>query len=958
MTDEQWERVKAITADALEMEGSSRAVYIDKVCAGDSVVLQEVERLLAASESSGFLSQPAADIHRLKRVEPAAPERFTAEQIIAGRFRIERFIGRGAMGEVYAALDLELQEHVALKTIAPGIAASSSAIERFKAEVRESRRIAHDSVCRVHDLFSYEHPPDPPVWFLTMKLIDGPTLAQYQAAHGSLPLEETIPLVADMARALSAAHAIGIIHRDLKPSNVMLIWDPVLKRRRAVITDFGLSLKISDPLGRLTAIAGTPAYMAPEQLTGGSVSYAADQYALGLVLGEMLTGVLPIRHLERGSSTESKRLLEAWFRQYPKVNGRSRAVIRRALEFAPEKRFRDIREMAVVLEGKRRRARIWAAAAALTGAAAVTVAFASSRSSAYVANPVLITPESGLSSAAAISRDGRWIAYSSDRFAPGNLDIYLQNAGGGAARRLTTDPSVDSDPSVSPDGNAVAFWSERRGGGLYIINADGTGERLLYPGGRSPAFSPDGRWIAFWLGERDDAAPSGQLYLISPKGGQPRRLAADFADARFPTWNSTGDRVLFDGCRAAIASIATCADWWVTRVDGTGTTNTGAVALLKSLKIELPTPPQKVWRGDRLIFSGSAGDAVPLLSLSLARDKLRATGAPQKLTSGEFPDREPAVAQNGAIVFGRATSAMHIWRIPLDGAGPERFTDDPSLDGCPSVARDGSALYFVRKVNNIRQVMVRDLASSGESLVFRSQVNSFWPVASPDGSRAVFELRDENNSSIWVVNRDGHGARRLCVGCSHPTSWFDDRSAFYTTAAGQIALLDTATNSSRIVLSPEPGAVLGGADWNPVNHRLLYTSGQRGGGKQVFAVRFDPSTHMPAGPRAELSRDIEEIDQPHWSANGESFYFLSKRDNSNCLWGRSFNPQNQSSGPPFPVAHYHDMRFSPDRASPVTRALTASSSSIFIAVGEVTDTLWLGKLTDPPLQGLFRSFPF
>jgi Tol biopolymer transport system component len=173
-----------------------------------------------------------------------------------------------------------------------------------------------------------------------------------------------------------------------------------------------------------------------------------------------------------------------------------------------------------------------------------------------VQDAVQLTPESGLSATPGISHDGKWIVYSSDRSQPGNLDIWIQPVSGGQASRLTTHPAVDTDPVISPDGKLVAFRSERNGGGLYVVGSDGSGERLLVAGGWSPAFSPDGRQIAYWLGTRDDAAPSGQLYLIDTASGQPRRLATDFADARYPTWNSTGQFLLFDGCKTNTARTA------------------------------------------------------------------------------------------------------------------------------------------------------------------------------------------------------------------------------------------------------------------------------------------------------------------------------------------------------------------------------------------------------------------
>jgi len=966
MTQAQWQFAKAITADALEREPASRAAFVEAACGSDAEVRQEVVRFLTAAENGedDFLSTLPLSFRSflLTQQFPGTP-RFSPGQVVAERFRIDRFLSRGGMGEVYAAMDLELRESVALKTISPAIASSANAIERFKLEVKESRRITHSSVCRVHDLFTHEQPDGESLWFLSMELLEGRTLGDSLASGGPMPIGQAVPLIGDMVAALSAAHALGIVHRDFKPSNVMLVKEGS-DRERAVVTDFGLALNLSRDQAACGAVAadGTPAYMSPEQAAGGNVGFAADQFALGLVICEMLTGSRP--ELSRTSADELRRQLDEWLKRQPgqKLNARARRVIRRCLEFRPGDRFRHVRDIVPAIDATRHRRRLRRLAAAAAVAAALVVALARSALDAgpRVKDAVLLTPESGLSAAPGISRDGKWIVYASDRAQPGNLDIWTQPALGGSAKRLTTDPAVDDDPTISPDGKLVAFRSERNGGGIYVVGSDGAGERLLVAGGLSPAFSPDGRWIAYWLGTTDDAAPSGQLYVIAPEGGAPRRLAADFADARYPTWNPTGQILLFDGCRTNATALSTCADWWVIRPDGSDAKNTGALALIKSQRIELQTPPQKAWWRDEVFFSGSRGATIPLWALELSREAMRPVGVPRRITSEEAEEREPAVAETGSIVFGRITAALHIWRIPLKpGVAPAtRATDDPALDGCPSVSRDGRWLYFTRKIRGVRQVLVRDLSAGRDSVVSASDEDKFWPISSPNGERAVFEGRRKTGSSIWLVDRGGQ-PRRLCSGCSHPTSWFaGDKAVFYTTANGEIALLDAVTGASRVVLSPASGAVLGGADWSPGNQYLLFTAGRLGGAKQVFGVRFPATGEAPAGPWVQLTLDVAEIEQPHWSADGKALFFLSKRDASNCVWGRRFSTLHGPSGPPFPVMHYHDLRFTPERASTLTRGLTVAADSIFLSVGEVTDTLWLGRLTDPPLVSLVRKLSF
>ena len=426
MTQGQWQRVKEITADAFEQEPSLLAAFVANASGDDDEVRDEALRLLVDDANSvrDILSSPLLDLHQLLRTSSASEATFAPGQEIKARFLIERFLGRGGMGEVYAARDLELQESVALKTIRSDVASSAQAIERFKQEVKESRRITHSCVCRVYDLFSHERANGETVWFLTMELLEGQALRDTLASRGAMLAAQAIPLIGDIVAALSAAHEMGIVHRDLKPGNVMLVKQGTA-HERAVITDFGLALDISREASSGAAAAdGTPAYMSPEQAAGNAVGFQADQYALGMVMCEMLTGSRPA--LSRTSELEARGQLELWLDQQPRrrIDASRRRIIRRCLEFRPECRFSHVREiLSLVNRSSRKVLAKWsAAAAAVVCAAAAILAITASEDSTKVQGAVRITPESGLSSAAAISRDGKWIAYSSDRGQPGKLE--------------------------------------------------------------------------------------------------------------------------------------------------------------------------------------------------------------------------------------------------------------------------------------------------------------------------------------------------------------------------------------------------------------------------------------------------------------------------------------------------------------------------------------------------------
>jgi len=205
---------------------------------------------------------------------------FFSGQVIAGRFRIVGRIGSGGMGDVYRADDHELGTSVALKFLPIELAGDPVRLARLRNEVRVARQVAHPNVCRVYDIGDADGRP-----FLSMEFIDGEDLASLLRRIGRLPKDKAIDLAREICAGVGAAHELGVVHRDLKPANVMIDG-----RGRARVADFGLASAIDEPGGGRDAMAGTPAYMAPEQLQGSGATKHTDIFALGLVLYELFTG--------------------------------------------------------------------------------------------------------------------------------------------------------------------------------------------------------------------------------------------------------------------------------------------------------------------------------------------------------------------------------------------------------------------------------------------------------------------------------------------------------------------------------------------------------------------------------------------------------------------------------------------------------------------------------------------
>lgn len=293
MTPEQHARAKSIFVAACELDGEQRAAYLDESCAGDAELRSELERLLRHHRPAGtkvaaanglieytesFGSGTPAPVASAPQA-PAAPPRFQAGEMVAGRYRIVASLGAGGMGEVFRADDLRLNQTVALKFLAVDLAASAEARERLLAETRLARQITHANVCRIYDIDEADGH-----LFITMEYVDGESLGALLRRIGRIPSEKATDLARQIALGLASAHDKGVLHRDLKPANIMVDGNG-----RVRIMDFGLAA-FAGRVKREERLAGTPRYMPPELLEGRDPTPQSDLYSLGLVLYEIFTG--------------------------------------------------------------------------------------------------------------------------------------------------------------------------------------------------------------------------------------------------------------------------------------------------------------------------------------------------------------------------------------------------------------------------------------------------------------------------------------------------------------------------------------------------------------------------------------------------------------------------------------------------------------------------------------------
>ncbi len=365
-----WERLKDLFEAVLERPAAERDRFIDLSCEGNVELTAELRRLLDAhGEAGSFLSSPA--VAAPAPLSKDLPPRYSPQTVLAGRFQIVRFIARGGMGEVYEAEDLALEERVALKTIRPDLAADDRALALFKQEMQLARHVTHPNVCRLFEFGIHvetdENGRKQEVHFLTMELLEGQSLSHRLKKAEPFAPSQAVKLIEQIASALDAAHEAGVIHRDFKPGNVMLVRRGQNGELRPIVTDFGMAFAAVPSRKTGSAVSdtrgGTPGYMAPEQVHGGSITTATDVYSFAMVIAEMVGG-----NGRDGTTSRWWSLLNAvgvpapTDLRVPASCAGWKPVLQRCLEVRPERRYQHPGEVAAALKAaldRRNRAAMW-----------------------------------------------------------------------------------------------------------------------------------------------------------------------------------------------------------------------------------------------------------------------------------------------------------------------------------------------------------------------------------------------------------------------------------------------------------------------------------------------------------------------------------------------------------------------------------------------------------------------
>jgi len=597
------------------------------------------------------------------------------------------------------------------------------------------------------------------------------------------------------------------------------------------------------------------------------------------------------------------------------------------------------------------RARWWPAAAVLVAVvvAACALVLSLSRGS-PPRHPTLrrLTYDPGVTLDPTVSADGKWLAFASDREAlPGtgpNLDIWIRQRDGGEPARLTRDPADDHQPALSPDGRSLVFRSERQGGGLYVMPALGGEPRKLSSEGQNPCFSPDSTRIAYWVGR----TAIGKIYIAPVGGGSPQTVLPDFYAAIRPVWSPDGGHLLFRGRPEEDHATE---DWWVAPVAGGRPVRTGAYALFRqSGVLAVPKPPSWTWSRDRILFHGRHGDSLNLWSVRIT-NRFLAAGPPERLTLGTEQESQAAVPANpsGApvVVFSATSETANLWSVPVDHARGavtghvQALTQNNALNHWLSASSDGSTLVYATNKSGNSDIWIKDLRTGVERPLVATPAEERVPTISPSGSLVAYEVqRKDAKPSIYMTPAQGGVPRQLCDDCELPTSWSPDERRLLILSSHRphppVRVLDVAAKRAYPLTPDQPGRVFPGR-FSPDGRWATGIAFGRDDHSQIVMISLSGK-----GQWAPVTDGLAWDDFPIWSPSGNLLYFSSDRDGFRCIWAQPISPGSPpSAGAPFPVHHLHDPAV-PHRNDALL--IAASRDRLFYSLRRRTANLWMTSL--------------
>lgn len=849
---ERWQEVKDILYSALEMEPEQRASFLDKRCGGDPEMRREVESLLRAhSDAGGRLESPAIEI-----MAEAVVDRRDLVGSSFGNYQLIEKLGEGGMGEVYLARDIRLDRKAAIKVLPEALTANNQTKQRFMQEAKAASALNHPNIITIYEIASHNGYD-----FIAMEYVEGETLRDL-LDRGRIETRRAVELSAQAASGLAAAHDAGIIHRDIKPENLMVTRSSQIK-----ILDFGLAKLVErQPLAFADShmptidlprtservltmpgtILGTVAYMSPEQAEGRPLDRRTDIFSLGVVFYEMISGRRPFAGKSAVDTLHS--IINAEPTPARQLNSQLpmevEDLLAKSLAKDPAERYQhagdfelDLRRFKRALEsGSLLSARVqpqradgkdgypavwWVGAGVVLLTAVVTAAFlfrdrsvpVSPMGAAVLAKATLspLTVDAGFEGEPTFAPDGQTIAYVSDR--TGNFEVFLRQISGGPDINLTNNSADDMQPSISPDGKQIAFVSSRggesdclcffiygtdqplMGGAIWVMPALGGSARKVVDNGTFPSWSPDGSSLIFTKGPWYGQ----KIYRVSSNGGEAQEIAVNLKKGApfiaYPSYSPSGTHILFEAANSIFV------------VDSDG----GDARLVGEGK-------HPIWSsdGNSIFYTNvEAGKNYTLWQAPFSVPDGKLAGEPSPLTVGRGRDTQAAVSRDGKfIAFSALDVSFNLESVPFDA-------ESAKIQNTPRPLTSGSDLiYFFSTPANAETAVFDshrgassfiwkvDAASPSVQLTSDSKFDDNFPEISPDGKFIAFNRRPydqpEAPDDLWFIESDGANPRLMlekacCAG------WVADGRSFvyYSLSDGQLYLYDLFSKSARQLTNEE-----------------------------------------------------------------------------------------------------------------------------------------------------------
>jgi len=722
-----------------------------------------------------------------------------------GRYEIRSKIGAGGMGDVYLAWDTKLDRKVALKILPADVAAHHQRMSRFIQEAKSASALNHPNIITIYEIEEIDS-----MNLIATEFIDGETL-RARMDQGPMPPQEILDIAIQVASALSAAHAAGIVHRDIKPENIMLRRDEIIK-----LLDFGLAkltpegesgsedLTLALVKTQPGVVMGTVSYMSPEQARGLPVDVRTDIWSLGVVIyeavaaqapfkGETLSDRLaailktepaPLRQVAPGVPDELDRIVGKALRhdkddRYQTANDLflDLRYLKKQLEGAtqPERSLNaqpsaamanppasaslvtdgtaaiSAQSSASARKGNRRVALLVIVGLLMAGVVALVYIFRQKGAqpqrppSQYILSRLTFDP--GLQSEPSWSPDGNFIAYSSDRSS--NFDIWVKPIGEGNPVQVTRSLAHDWQPDWSSDGKRIVFRSERDGGGLYVVPAPtGGNERRISSFGYRPVWSPDGSQVLFYSANLQNTPAPPKLYLVGLDGTPPREVlttALSNMTGRLRTaWHPDGKRIsLWTEQRGGGLVFLT-----VPLPDGAPVTSQISPEVDQQIKSAGVDLFDFRWApsGEALYFEGVSRGIHNIWKVVVDSKTLLWSGGPERLTTGPGPDGNLSLSPDGSkLAFTTRTEQTRVWSLPFNATnGQVKNEGQPvtpaGIDAFSfNLTRDGKKLAYITERAGRRELWEKSFVDGHEkSLAASDGFSRASPRWSRDGLRLAY----------------------------------------------------------------------------------------------------------------------------------------------------------------------------------------------------------------------------